>query len=81
MRVKVSITLPKELLVQLDRMSNNRSALIERAAIAYLRALERQTRDRRNLDIIARSAARLNRQALNTLEYQDGCAGSRTNST
>ena len=70
MRVKTSITLPKELLSRLDRLDKNRSALLERAAIAYLARLEREARDQRDLDIIDRNADRLNREALDTLEYQ-----------
>ena len=69
-RVKTSITLPKELLSRLDRLEKNRSALLERAAIAYLARLEREARDQRDLDIIDRNADRLNREALDTLEYQ-----------
>jgi len=69
-RVKTSITLPKELLSRLDRVDKNRSALLERAAVAYLAHLERQTRDRRDLEILDRNAERLNREALDTLEYQ-----------
>lgn len=70
MRVKTSITLPKELLGRLDRVDKNRSALLERAARAYLAQLERHTRNRRDLEIIDRHADRLNREAMDTLEYQ-----------
>ena len=70
MRVKTSITLPKELLRRLDRLDQNRSALLERAALAYLAALERQQRDRKDLEIINRNAERLNREAADILEYQ-----------
>jgi metal-responsive CopG/Arc/MetJ family transcriptional regulator len=69
-RVKTSITLPAELLVRLDRVDNNRSALLERAALAYVAYLEREKRDQRDLEIIERNAERLNREALDTLEYQ-----------
>jgi metal-responsive CopG/Arc/MetJ family transcriptional regulator len=69
-RVKTSITLPKELLDRLDRVDNNRSALLERAARAYLAQLERQARDRNDIEIIGRHAERLNREAMDTLEYQ-----------
>jgi metal-responsive CopG/Arc/MetJ family transcriptional regulator len=69
-RVKTSITLPKTLLSRLDRVDKNRSALLERAAVAYLAQLERQARDRRDMEIIERNADRLNREALDTLEYQ-----------
>ena len=70
MRVKTSITLPEALLSRLDRVDKNRSALLERAAEAYLARLEREQRDRRDLEIIDRNAARLNREARDTLEYQ-----------
>jgi metal-responsive CopG/Arc/MetJ family transcriptional regulator len=69
-RVKTSITLPENLLRRLDRVDSNRSALLERAAIAYLAQLDRLQRDRKDTDIINRHAARLNREAKDTLEYQ-----------
>ncbi len=70
MRVKTSITLPKDLLHRLDRVDSNRSALLERAALEYLARLERQERDQRDLEILNWNAARLNREAKDTLEYQ-----------
>jgi len=57
-------------LSRLDRIDKNRSALLERAAMAYLAQMERQARDRRDIEIIDRNADRLNREALDTLEYQ-----------
>jgi metal-responsive CopG/Arc/MetJ family transcriptional regulator len=69
-RVKTSITLPEELLGRLDRVDNNRSALLERAALAYLAHIEREKRDQKDLEIINRNAERLNREAMDTLEYQ-----------
>jgi metal-responsive CopG/Arc/MetJ family transcriptional regulator len=69
-KIKTSITLPAELLRRVDRVDKNRSALIERAVLAYLAQLERQARDRTDLEIIARNAKRLNRDAMDTLEYQ-----------
>jgi metal-responsive CopG/Arc/MetJ family transcriptional regulator len=70
MRVKISITLPLELLGRLDRVYKNRSALLERAALDYLARLESDERDRRDLEIINRNAGRLNREAMDTLDYQ-----------
>jgi hypothetical protein len=35
MRIKTTITLPRELLGRLDRVDKNRSALLERAALDY----------------------------------------------
>ena len=69
-RVKTSITLPAELLVRLDRLDNNRSALLERAALEHLDRLQREEQDRRDVEIINRHAERLNREAIDTLEYQ-----------
>ena len=71
MRVKTSITLPQELLARLDHVDTNRSALLERAANAYLAAIERQDRDRKDREIIDRNAERLNKEALDTLSYQE----------
>lgn len=70
MRVKTSITLPADLLERVDRIDSNRSAFLERAALAYLARLEQARRDRRDIAIINRHARRLNREALETLEYQ-----------
>lgn len=70
MRVKTSITLPRDLLRRLDRVEKNRSALLERAALAYLAQLEKQARDRKDIEIIDRNSTRLNREAMDTLEYQ-----------
>lgn len=70
MRVKTSITFPAELLARLDRVDKNRSALLERAASAYLDHLDRIERDCKDVEIIKRHAARLNQEAQDTLEYQ-----------
>jgi predicted DNA-binding protein len=70
MRVKTSITLPRELLERLDRVDKNRSALLERAAEAYLRELGRRKRDERDKAIIEKNAERLNREAADVLDYQ-----------
>jgi metal-responsive CopG/Arc/MetJ family transcriptional regulator len=69
-RVKTSIKLPGDLLRRLDRVGKNRSALLQRAAEAYLARSEGEARDRHDIEIIDRHAARLNREALDTLEYQ-----------
>ena len=70
MRVKTSITLPSELLRRLDRLDRNRSALIERAALVYLAHLEKRARDRKDSEILNHNAERLNREAMDTLDYQ-----------
>lgn len=70
MKVKTSVTLPRELLDRLDRVDKNRSAVLEQAARAYLDRLEREQRDRQDVEIINRNADRLNRETRDTLEYQ-----------
>ena len=70
MRVKTSITLPDDLLREIDRENPNRSAFIETAARKLLRATERGRRQRRDTAIINRNAKRLNREAADVLEYQ-----------
>lgn len=51
-------------------MDRNRSALLERAAEAYLKELARQERDQRDIAIIDKNAERLNREAADVLDYQ-----------
>ena len=62
--------MPQELLRELDRIDKNRSALLERAARVYLGQLEKRACDRTDIEIINRNADRLNRGAMETLEYQ-----------
>jgi hypothetical protein len=68
-KIKTSITLPEELLIRLDRVGKNRSAVLEKAALTYLSLLE-HARDRRDVEIIRRNAKRLNREAEDSLQYQ-----------
>jgi len=65
-RVRVSITLPADLLKEIDQADSNRSGLIERALRVYL-AHVRQARDVR---IINAQADRLNEEAMDVLGYQ-----------
>ena len=51
-------------------MREDKPVPLERAALAYLASLERQERDRKDIEIINRNAARLNREAKDALEYQ-----------
>jgi metal-responsive CopG/Arc/MetJ family transcriptional regulator len=69
-RIKTSITLPADLLQSIDRVDSNRSALIERATRAYLARLDRMRREARDVEIINANAERLNKEALDVLEYQ-----------
>ncbi len=70
MRVKTSITLPADLLKSIDRVDSNRSAFLERASRAYLARIEKIKRDAQDIEIINRNATRLNKEALDVLEYQ-----------
>ncbi len=70
MRVKTSVTLPSELLDAIDKVDDNRSSFIEKAATAYLNALDRRRREARDLGIINRNAKRLNKKAEAVLEFQ-----------
>jgi metal-responsive CopG/Arc/MetJ family transcriptional regulator len=73
MKVKTSITLPEELLRELDQAAggqSNRSRLIEEAVRQMLAARRRQERDARDIEIINRHADRLNDEAADVLGYQ-----------
>ena len=70
MRVKTSVTLPKDLLKSIDRADTNRSAFLERAARIYLAQIEKCRRDALDIQIINRHAKRLNDEAGDVLEYQ-----------
>jgi metal-responsive CopG/Arc/MetJ family transcriptional regulator len=70
MRVKTSVTLPKDLITRIDRIEKNRSAFLEKASRVYLSSLERARRDAHDLAIINANADRLNAEAMDVLEYQ-----------
>jgi metal-responsive CopG/Arc/MetJ family transcriptional regulator len=73
MKEKTSITLSREILVGIDRIAGSkqsRSAFIEDVLLQYLRQRARAKRDTRDMEIINRNAERLNRDALDGLEYQ-----------
>jgi metal-responsive CopG/Arc/MetJ family transcriptional regulator len=69
-RVKISITLPEDLLQTIDRTDPNRSAFIERASRAYLAHLEKLKREQRDIEIINANARRLNAGAMDAIGYQ-----------
>ena len=73
MKEKTSVTLSKEVLRGIDRLAGpkqSRSAFIESVLAEHLRARARAERDARDIAIINRNAERLNREALDVLEYQ-----------
>jgi len=72
MKIKTSITLSDTLLAAIDRRAGkyaNRSEFIETAVRAYIAALLRKQQNLRDLTIINRRAARLNREANDVLDY------------
>jgi len=73
MKIKTSVTLSDTLLTEIARHAGrgaNRSEFIETAVRSYLLALVRKQENLRDLAIINRRAARLNREARDVLGYQ-----------
>ena len=72
MKVKTSVTLSEELLkaIAIHVKAANRSALIEQAMWEYLNAHHRADRDRNEMAQINAASAELNREALDTIDYQ-----------
>lgn len=73
MKVKTSISLSSDILekVQTITSEGNRSDFIEKAIDYYLNILQRDARNKRDLEIINISATRLNNEALDTLGFQN----------
>jgi metal-responsive CopG/Arc/MetJ family transcriptional regulator len=73
MKEKTSITLSRDVLAGIDRAAGSkqsRSAFIESVLQQYLRQKARAQRDERDIEIINRHAARLNRDAEDGLDDQ-----------
>lgn len=72
MKEKTSITLSREVLEQIDRLSGeeSRSAFIERVLRGYLRQYARAAANARDLKRLNRAADRLNAEVADVLEYQ-----------
>lgn len=73
MKVKTSITVEKDLLEAVDKLSGknkNRSEFIEAAIQAYIVERTRAAGNARDLDLINESADILNQEALEVLDYQ-----------
>ena len=73
MRVRTSVTLPKELLIKVDALAgkkHKRSEIVETALRDFLEKKSRAERDRRELEFINSNADKLNEEALDVLEYQ-----------
>ncbi len=70
MRVKISITLPSDLLRRIDRLDSNRSAFLERASRAYIARLEKARKEAKDARIINANSGHLNAETRDVLEYQ-----------
>jgi metal-responsive CopG/Arc/MetJ family transcriptional regulator len=73
MKAKTSITLPQDLIAEIDRLAGsakNRSAVIERAIRGLIALEARRLRDARDREILDKHAGRLNREAADVLSYQ-----------
>jgi metal-responsive CopG/Arc/MetJ family transcriptional regulator len=73
MKVRTSVTLPKELLVKVDALAGkkrSRSAVVEFALRDYVAKEGRKKPSNRDLEIINANVEELSKEALDTLEYQ-----------
>ncbi len=73
MKVKTSITLSEDVVEAVDDLagsSGNRSEVIETALRRYLAQIKRDEQNSRDLEIINRRHARLNREAEDVLAFQ-----------
>jgi len=73
MKAKTSITLSRDVLVQLDRLAGSkysRSAMIEQVLREYLKERARAAIAARDLERINAAADELTAEALDALEYQ-----------
>ena len=73
MKIKTSITLSDDVLKAVDKLakpSSNRSEFIESAVRRFIDHLRRERRNAKDLAIINRKSKRLNKEALEVLEFQ-----------
>jgi metal-responsive CopG/Arc/MetJ family transcriptional regulator len=73
MKVKAVVTLPKEIMLSVDALTDKkhkRSAVIEIALRDFFQNKAKEERYRRELEIINNNAEKLNEEALDVLEYQ-----------
>jgi len=73
MKVRTSVTLPKDLLVKVDALAgkkHKRSEIVESALRDYVAKENGKKLNRRDIKIINANADKLNEEALDTLEYQ-----------
>ena len=73
MKIKTSITLSKDLLEAIDKLSlpkSNRSEFIETAVKRFVAHLKRERQNANDLDIINQRFRALNREAQDVLQFQ-----------
>jgi metal-responsive CopG/Arc/MetJ family transcriptional regulator len=73
MKGKTSITLADSILEEIDNiisLKGNRSLFIEKAIIYYLEKRKKDERNKKDLEIINKTAAKLNKEAEDVLSYQ-----------
>jgi len=73
MRIRTSVTLPEELLIKVDALAGKkrkRSEVFECALVEYV-AKEKPRRTTRDIEIINANVEKLNKEAMDTLEYQE----------
>ena len=73
MKVKTSVTLSEDIVEAIDELageSRNRSEFIETALRSYIARHKRDEQNRRDVAIINRRHARLNREAEDVLAFQ-----------
>ncbi|MBN1410109.1 MAG: hypothetical protein JW969_04640 [Spirochaetales bacterium] len=73
MKIKTSITISENLIVEIDSFlqdNKNRSQFIEEAIIAYIEKRKRLLRDKKDLVLINNKAKSLNKEASDVLNYQ-----------
>lgn len=73
MNVRTSVTLPKELLAQVDALAgkkHRRSAIVETALRDYVAKENGDKLNRRDIEIINENADLINKQVEETLEFQ-----------
>ncbi len=73
MRVRTSVTLPKELLIKVDALAGKklkRSAIVESALRDYVAKENRNELNKRDIEIINKNADLINKQVKETLSFQ-----------
>ncbi|HEX8737429.1 MAG TPA: hypothetical protein VF721_19000 [Pyrinomonadaceae bacterium] len=73
MRVRTSVTLPKELLIKVDALAgkkHKRSKIVESALRDYVAKANRNELNLRDIEIINQNADLINKQVEETLEFQ-----------